>query len=103
VPASALAQTAPLPSSGTYWACEPGFTPQTSGNAARCIKPGERIETNSGNCAPPSQKWIDYRELVDACVVGPIAGDMACLDPTTKKEVRRGMDVCVKNTEPTFR
>jgi hypothetical protein len=25
------------------------------------------------------------------------------LDPTTKKEVRRGLDVCVKNTEPTFR
>jgi hypothetical protein len=102
-PAPAFAQAAPLPTSGTFWACEPGFTLQTSGNAARCIKPGQRVVTDPGPCAPPSRKQIDYRGEVDACVAGVIAGDMVCLDPTTKIEVRRGTDVCVKNTEPTIR
>jgi len=102
-PAPAFAQTAPLPTTGQFWACEPGFTLQTSANAARCIKAGERVETNPGNCVAPSQKRIDHRGLVDACVAGPIAGDMVCLDPTTRIQVRRGIDVCVKNTPPTIR
>lgn len=102
-PMPVLAQNDDLPTSGQFWACDPGFTLQTSGNAVRCIKAGDRVETNPGNCAPPSQKRIDYRGLVDACVAGPIAGDMVCLDPTTRIDVRRGIDVCVKNTGPTIR
>ena len=102
-PVPAFAQNADLPTSGQFWACDPGFTLQTSGNAARCIKAGERVETNPGNCVLPSQKRIDYRGQVDACVAGVIAGDMVCLDPTTRMEVRRGIDVCVKNTGPTIR
>ncbi|GAB4471071.1 MAG: hypothetical protein OHK0018_00630 [Erythrobacter tepidarius] len=100
-PLPALAQSAALPTSGQFWACDPGFTLQTSGNAARCIKSGERVETYPGNCVLPSQKRI--RGQVDACVAGPIAGDMVCLDPTTRIEVRCGIDVCVKNTQPTIR
>lgn len=103
LPAPVLAQNAALPTSGQFWACDPGFTLQTSGNAVRCIKPGERIETNPGNCVMPSQKRVDYRGNTDACVAGVIAGDMVCLDPTTRIEVRRGLDVCVKNTGPTTR
>lgn len=101
---AAFAQTGNLPTTGRFWACDPGFTLQTSaGEAARCIKAGERVETNPGNCAPPSQKRIDYRGNVDACVAGPIAGDLVCLDPTTRKLVRAGIDTCVKDTEPTIR
>lgn len=102
-PLPALAQSDSLPTDGQFWACDPGFTLQTSANAARCIKAGQRVETNPGNCVLPAQKRLDYRGLVDACVAGPIAGDMVCLDPTTRKEVRRGIDVCVKNTAPTIR
>jgi hypothetical protein len=101
--APAFAQSANLPTSGQFWGCDPGFTIQTSGNAARCIKAGQRVETNPGECAPLTQKRLDYRGNVDACVAGPIAGDMVCLDPTTRIEIRRGPDVCVKNTEPTIR
>jgi hypothetical protein len=100
---AAIAQTENLPTTGQFWACDPGFTFQTSGNAARCIKAGQSKETNPGNCAPPSEKRIDYRGLTDACVAGPIAGDLVCFDPTTRKLVRKGMDICVKDTDPTIR
>jgi hypothetical protein len=104
VSAPVLAQTSStLPTTGPYWACDPGFTLQVSVNAARCIKAGTRTETNPGLCAPPSQKRLDYRGLVDACVAGPIAGDMVCLDPTTRIKHQKGRDVCVKTTEPVIR
>ena len=102
-PAPALAQTAPLPTSGDFWSCDPGFTLQTSNNAVRCIKAGGQVETNPGNCIAPSQKRLDYRGQVDACVAGPIAGDLVCLDPTTRMSVRAGADVCVKTVAPTIR
>lgn len=103
VASPALAQTSSLPTTGEYWACEHGFTLQVSVNAARCIKAGTRTETNPGLCAPPSQKRLDYRGLVDACVAGPIAGDMVCLDPTTRIKHQKGRDVCVKTTAPIIR
>lgn len=102
-PAPALAQTAALPTTGDFWTCDPGFTLQTSNNAVRCIKPGGQVETNPGNCVAPSQKRLDYRGQVDACVAGPIAGDLVCLDPTTRMSVRPGADVCVKSVAPTIR
>ena len=103
MPVPTLAQNASLPTSGEFWTCDPGFTLQTSNNAVRCIKPAGRVQTNPGNCAFPSVKRIDHRGQVDACVAGVIAGDMVCLDPTTRIEIRRGADVCVKNVGPVTR
>lgn len=82
---------------GDFFACNSGFTFQEKDNAARCFKEGREIATDPGACAPPSQKRVDHRDNVDACVAGPIAGDMVCLDPRTRIKIRKGVDTCVRS------
>jgi hypothetical protein len=87
----------PSPGSGDYFGCQNGWRlevyPTTNPRLARCVR-NNQSEFDPGNCAPGFAKRLDHRGNVDACVAGPIAGDLVCLDPATRMVVRKGKDVC---------
>lgn len=88
----------PQPSQAAdYWTCEsPAYRFEVKADAARCYREGAKQSFEPARCAAPAAKIIDHRAKVDACVSGPIAGDLVCLEPGTRIEIGVGADRCIR-------
>lgn len=96
--AALLLMSAPLPSlAADYWTCEsPAYRFEVKADAARCFREGVKQSFEPARCAAPATKIVDHRDKVDACVSGPIAGDLVCVEPGTRIEIGAGADRCIK-------